>query len=98
MTERTVEQAIEELAEAAVHGDMATTLRLTTPAGLASMSDATGTAWFKYLSYEALPPSPAGDDYLVEIRYESDIGPRKLRYRFRDIDGEWMVVDAERLD
>ena len=98
MTDRTVEQAAEEFAQGAVNGDMATTLRLTTPDGLASVSDATGSTWFKYLSYEALSPSPDSDDYLVEIRYQTDIGPRKLRYRFRNIDGEWKVVEAERLD
>ena len=97
MTDRTVEQAAEEFAQGAVNGDMATTLRLTTPAGLASVSDATGSTWFKYLSFEALPPSPDSDDYLVEIRYQTDIGPRKLRYRFRNIDAEWKVVEAERL-
>ena len=98
MTDRTVEQAAEEFAEGAVNADMATTLRLTTPNGLASVSDATGSTWCEYLSYEALPPSPDGDDYLVEIRYETDIGPRKLRYRFRNIDAKWKVVEAERLD
>ena len=98
MTDRTVEQAAEEFAEGAVNGDMATTLRLTTPDGLASLSDATGSTWFKYLSYEALPPSPDSDDYLIEIRYQTDIGPRKLRFRFRNIDAEWKVVEAERLD
>ena len=98
MTGQTVEQAIAAFAEAAVNGDMAATLRMTTPEGLAKMADATGSTWFKYLSYEALPPSPDGAGYLVEISYETDIGPRKLRYRFRDIESEWMVVDAERLD
>lgn len=98
MTERSVAQAAEEFADGALNGDMATTLRLTTPNGLASMMDATGGTWFKYLSYEALPPSPDGDDYLVEIRYETDLGPRKMRYRFRLIEGAWKVTAVERLD
>jgi hypothetical protein len=99
MNEREVEQAAEEFAEGAVNADMATTLRLTTPDGLASLMEATGihSQWFKYLSYEVLPATADGGDYLVEIRYETDIGPRRMRYRFRSIDGTWKVVAVERL-
>ena len=62
------------------------------------MMDATGTTWFEYLSYQALPPRLDGDDYLVEIRYETDLDPRLMRYRFRSIEAKWKVVDVERLD
>ncbi len=100
MTDRSVEQAAKEFAEGAVNGDMATTLRLTTPDGLASLADAIGfgSPWFKYLSYKVLTPSPDVDDYLVEIRYETDLGPRRMRYRFRNINAMWKVVAVERLD
>ncbi len=56
-----------------------------------------GISNWEYGSYELIARGRDGDDYVFEVIYQSAAGALNLRDRFRNIDGEWKIVDIERL-
>jgi hypothetical protein len=97
MTEQSVEEAAEAHARAVVAGDIGATVRGMTPEGLAKAMQIGNTSW-TYFGYDLTPQGRDGDDYLFDATYQTDLGPLGMRYRFRLTDGEWKVVDTERID
>lgn len=100
MDETTLAQSAEEAARAharaVVANDIGATVLGMTPDALAKAMELGNTTW-NYLGFEVAPLSHDGDDYLFDITYQTDLGPLTLRDRFRQIDGDWKVVDLERL-
>lgn len=95
MTEQSAEEAAHAHARAVVTGDYGAMIRSMTPGGLAKAMAVGNTTWTD-LSYELALQERDGDDYVFHITYRTDLGPLTLRERFRQIDGEWKVVDIER--
>ena len=73
--------------------DLGTLVTGMTPEGFARAMELGNSTW-KVSGYEVTAQAHDGDDYIFDVRYETDIGPMSLRYRFRDVDGEWKVVDV----
>jgi hypothetical protein len=57
-----------------------------------------GNTTWTYLGYHLAPHGRDGDDYLFDATYQTDLGHLGMRYRLRLIDGEWKVVDMDRID
>ena len=91
------EEAARTHAQAVVAGDIGTTVLGMTPDGLAKAMQLGNTTW-TYFGSDVTPAGSDGEDCLFDITYQTDQGPFTLRDRFRRIDGEWKVVDIERLD
>ena len=56
-----------------------------------------GISNWDYGSYELTAQDQDGDDYVFEFTYHSAAGALTLRDRFRNIDGDWKIIDIERL-
>jgi len=95
MVDSLAEEAAHAHARATVAVDLGTALRGMTPEALAQAMQLGNTEW-RLSGYELTGRAQEGDDYVFDIRYETDIGPLALRYRFREIEGVWKVVDIER--
>ena len=95
MTEQSPEEAAHAHARAVVSGDIGATVRGLTPEGLARAMEIGNTSW-QYSGYDVAPQGSDGEDYLFDIIYQTDLGLLRLRYRLRDVGGEWKVVDIER--
>jgi hypothetical protein len=95
MPARTPEDAAHAHARATVAGDLGTVFRAMTPEALARAMQLGNTEW-RLSGYELTGHSQNGDDYLFDILYQTEIGPLALRYRFREIEGDWKVVDVEK--
>jgi hypothetical protein len=89
------EDAAHAHARATVAVDLGTVFRNMTPEALARAMQLGNTEW-RLSGYEISGQARDGDDYLFDIRYQSDIGPVPVRYRFREIDGARKVVDVEK--
>jgi ABC-type transporter MlaC component len=89
----TPEEAVHVHAQATVAVDLGTLFAGMTPQGFARAMELGNTTW-KVTGYEITAQARDGDDYVFDVRYETDRGPMSLRYRFRDVDGEWKVVDV----
>ena len=96
MPERDIEDAIHAHARAIVTGDIGAAIRSMTPEGLAKAMAVGNTTW-NIASYDLSSAGRDGDDYLFAILYETDLGQMRLRYRVRDVDGEWKVTDVAQL-
>jgi hypothetical protein len=90
------EEAARAHAQAVVAGDIGTTVLGMTPDALAKAMQLGNTTWI-YLGSAVTPAGRDGEDCLFEITYQTDQGPFTLRDRFRRIDGEWKIVDIERV-
>ncbi len=97
MTDQSAEEAAEAHARAVVAGDIGATVRGMTPDGLAKAMQI-GNATWTYFGYALTPQGRDGDDYLFDATYQTDLGSLGMRYRLRLIDGEWKVVDMDRID
>ena len=95
MPEQDIEDAIHAHARSIVAGDIGAAIRSMTPEGLATAMAVGNTTW-NITSYDLSSDGRDGDDYLFDIDYETDLGQMRLRYRVRDVDGEWKVTDVER--
>lgn len=95
MPETSPEEAAHAHARATVAGDIGKIILSMTPDGLAKAMEVGNTTW-NVAGYELSVEGQDGEDQLFRIRYETDAGPLTLRYRFRDIDGDWKIVDVER--
>jgi len=95
MTETGPEEAAHAHARALIAGDFGAAVRAMTPDALAKAMQVGNMSW-TVTGYELTPQGQDGDDYLFSIAYQTDLGPLSLRYRLRDIGGEWKVVDIER--
>ena len=95
MPEQDIEDAIHAHARSIVAGDIGAAIRSMTPEGLAKAMAIGNTTW-DVSSYALSSDGRDGDDYLFAILYETDLGQMRLRYRVRDVDGEWKVTDVER--
>jgi hypothetical protein len=89
------EEAAHAHARATVAVDLGTVFRNMTPEALARAMQLGNTEW-RLSAYELTGQSTDGDDHLFDITYQTEIGPLPLRYRFRQIDGAWRVVDIEK--
>ena len=96
MTEQSAEEAASVHARAVVAGDIGASLRGMTPDAWAKTVEIGNTNW-DFSSYELRPQGRDGDDYIFDITYHREDGPLSLRERFRKIDGEWKLVDVERV-
>src|SRR3972149_1864314 len=97
MPEQSAEEAAQARARAVVENDFGAPLRFTTPDALAK-GMTLGLTSLHYTSYELKQARRDGDDYLFEITYRGQDQTITLRDRFRYIDGEWKIVDIERLE
>ena len=95
MPEQDIEDAIHAHARSIVDGDIAAAIRSMTPEGLAKAMAVGNTTW-NVASYDLSACDRDGDDYLFDLDYETDLGQMRLRYRVRDVDGEWKVTGVER--
>lgn len=95
MTNESAEETAHTYAYAVVVADVGTTIRIMTPDGLASAMLLGNTDW-TYLSYELASAGADGDDQLFEISFVTDSQPVTMRYRFRNIRGEWKIVEVVR--
>jgi hypothetical protein len=89
------EEAAHNHARALIAGDFGTAVRGMTPEALAKAMSVGNTTW-TVTAYELTSHGRDGDDHVFAINYQTDLGPLSLRYRFRDVGGEWKVVDIER--
>lgn len=96
MLEQSAEQVAHLRARAVIDNDFGTTLRLMTHDGFAKSMEIGLTNW-DYESYELIAKSRDGDDYIFDITYGGNDDPVTLRDHFRLIDGEWRIVDVERI-
>jgi len=94
MADQSVEEAAHAHARAVVANDIGAVVRSMTPDGLAKAMEIGNTTW-GYQSYELANAREDGPDHLYEITYTTDLGPLRLRDRFRLISGQWKVVDVE---
>ena len=91
------EEAARAHAQAVVAGYIGATVLGMTPDALAKAMLLGNTTWI-YFGSDVAPAGCDGEDCLFDITYQTDQGPFTLRDRFRRIEGEWKVVDIERLD
>ena len=91
------EEALRAHAQATVDVDLGTLVGGMTPEGFAKAMELGNTTW-TVTGYELTSKEQDGTDYLFEVRYATDIGPMSLRYRFREVEGAWVVVDVARGD
>ncbi len=94
--EQSAEEAAHTRARAVVDGDYGTMIRGMTPEALGKAMQV-GKATLIVTAYDLTSQACDGDDYLFHITYETDLGPLTLRERFREIDGEWKMVDIDRI-
>jgi hypothetical protein len=83
-------------AQAVVSNDIGASVLGMTPDALAKAMQLGNTTWV-YLGFDVAPAGRDGEDCLFDITYQTDEGPFTLRDRFRRIDGDWKVVDIERI-
>ena len=95
MADQTAEEAAHAYARAVVGGDMQTILRYLTPDALAKLMRIMGHTYFKYFSYELAAQGPDGDDRLVDVTYQTELGPVRFRYRLHPTEGAWKIGDIE---
>ncbi len=95
MPDRTAEEAARAHADATIAIDLGTTLREMTPEAMSKVMQLGNRGW-TFTSYKLAPQGRDGGDYLFRITYATEDGPLPLDYRFREIDGEWRVVDIAR--
>jgi hypothetical protein len=96
MMEQSAEEAAHAHARAVVTGDIGAFVRRITPDVLAKAMEIGGTSW-DVSSYELRPQGRDGDDYIFTVSYQTSLGPLTLRERFRNVDGDWKMVDIERI-
>ena len=93
--DETPEQAARRHADAVAGADIGTALRTMTPEAFGKAMELGNQTW-TITSYDLAPEGRDGDDYLFALTYQTDLGPMRLRYHLRDVDGAWKVVDIER--
>ena len=96
MDEQRAEQASRTHAHAIVQGDFGTMIRGMTPEGLAKAM-VIGNGALRVSSYELVHRERDGDDFVFHVIFETELGPVTFGERFRLIDGEWKMVDVERV-
>jgi hypothetical protein len=97
MSQQDAEEAAHAQARALVTGDIGAAVRQMTPEALAKAMAVGNTTW-TVTAYDLASPRRDGDDYLFDVCLDTDVGPLTLRERFREIDGEWKMVDIQRID
>ena len=96
MREQSAAEAAHAHARAVVAGDYSAMIRAMTPEALAKAMAVGNTTW-KDISYDLVAQDRDGPAYVFDVTYHTDLGPLTLRERFREIDGEWKMVDIERV-
>ncbi len=94
MAEETPEQAFRRHAQAVVSADIGTALRTMTPEAFAKAMEIGNQTWI-ITSFDLTDEGRDGNDYLFVATYQTDLGTMRLRYRLRDVDGAWKVVDID---
>jgi hypothetical protein len=89
------EDAAHAHARSLIANDYGTFVRSMTPDAFAQAMEIGGNSW-TITSYDLTSLGDEGGEQLFEIEYHTDIDSRRLRYRFRDIEGSWKVVAMER--
>ena len=95
MSSHSAEEAVNAQARALVTGDIGAAVRGMTPEALVRAMDVGNTTW-TVTGYELAAQERDGDDYVFDVTLQTDLGPLALRERFREVDGEWKMVDIER--
>ncbi len=96
MSEEEAQQAAHAHSQAVVDGVWGAMIRGMTPEGLAkSIEVASPTV--NNSSYDLTSAGRDEDAYVFHVTYHTAHGPLALRERFRKIDGEWKLVDIERI-
>ena len=93
----------QDAAEAAAHAqvraiiarDFGAAIRAMTPEGLAKAMEVGNTTWH-VVSYDLALQAREGEDYVFQVSLHTDAGPLVLLERFREVDGQWKMVDIER--
>ncbi len=98
MAEKSAEEAANDYARAVLAGEMPTVLRYLTPEALGNQMDIAGRSYFRYVSYDVALHDRDGDDYLLDITYNTDATPMIMRHRFRDVEGAWKIIGIERIN
>ena len=96
MSSHSAEEAMIAQACALVAGDIGAAVRGMTPDALVRAMDVGNTTW-TVTGYELGAQERDGDDYVFDVTLQTDLGPLALRERFREVDGEWKMIDIERL-
>ncbi len=97
MTQQSAEEAAHVYARAVVAGDFAAMLQRMTPEALAKGMQIDNGA-LTVTAYDLIARGSDGEDFWFDFFYQTEDGPLSLRERFGKIDGEWKLVDVERLD
>ena len=98
MADVTAEEAAHAHARAAVAGDLTKLMTDLTPEALAkAMAQASG-GLQGVNDYELKLHAQEGDEYVFDITYKASAASMTLRDRFREVNGQWRVVDLERVD
>lgn len=90
----TPEQAARRHADAVVAADVGTALRTMTAEAFGKAMELGNQTWI-ISSYQLQDEGRHGDEHVFVVRYDTDLGPMPLRYRLRDVDGQWKVVDID---
>ena len=97
MADVTAEEAAHRHARAAVDGNLGQLMSDLTPEALGGLmaQGGAGTGFQQPSGYELKLHAQEGDDYVFDITYAGPAGNVTLRDRFREIGGQWKVVDAK---
>ena len=90
----TPEQTARRHADAVVAADVGTALRTMTAEAFGKAMELGNQTWI-ISSYELRDEGRDSDEHVFLVRYNTDLGPMPLRYRLRDVDGQWKVVDID---
>ncbi len=96
MSQQRAEEAAHAQARALIAGDIGTAVRGMTPEALGKAMAVGNTTW-TVMAYDLGFRGRDGDDYVFDVSLQTDLGPLTLRERFREIDGEWKMVDIARI-
>ncbi len=96
MSVEEAQQAAHAHSQAVDDGDWGAMIRGMTPEGLAKSIEVASPT-INNSSYDLTPAGRDEDAYVFHVTYHTDHGPLALREPFREIDGEWKMVDIQRI-
>lgn len=88
-------EAAHRHAQAVVSGDIGGALRTMTPDAFGQSMELGNQSW-NVTSYKLTAIGGGGEEHEFAVTFETDLGPLALRYRLRDVGGQWKVVDIQR--
>jgi len=97
MPDQTAEEAAHEYSQAVIAGDIGTSLRKMTSDAFGQMMDIGNDTW-DFAGYEIEDAGLEGATHVFNVTYRSREGDLRLRQRYQQIDGVWLLVDLDRID